>query len=122
MTNFDLKVYQGATYSLGMTIRDAQGNPIDLTGLSFRGQIRKTVSSQEIAASFQFQVQDQITNPGKVTCFIPAEDTAAIQVAPSASPDRKITRMAYDIESEDGDGLVVRWLQGVAEIIPEATK
>lgn len=122
LKDFDIKVLQGATFSLGLTIKDSDENPIDLTGYSFRGQIRRTVSSANVEASFSFQVQNQLTETGKVTCFISAEETAAIKVNQSPGAERRLTRMSYDIESEDESGTVVRWLQGVAEINPETTK
>jgi hypothetical protein len=119
---YDIKIDQGSTFSIGLTIRDSAGVPINLTGHSFRGQIRKTVSASKIEAEFSFDVQDQTANPGRVTCYLSADDTEAIKVDQSPSAQRIITKMAYDIESETLDGTVVRWLEGIAEISPEATK
>ena len=122
MNKYNITILQGATFSLGITIKDSTGMAIDLTGHVFRGQVRRTVSSSEIETSFSFVIQNQITNKGKVTCLISATDTAAITVTPSTGADRKITKMCYDIESEDTSGTVTRWLEGVAEISPEATR
>lgn len=122
MTNKDITVYQGATFQIQLEIKNAAGVPLDLTGQTFRGQIRRTVSSASSEAAFTFTLADQITDPGKVTCVISATATAAIVVDNSPTFQRKITKMAYDIESQDGSGVVVRWLQGVADIVPEATK
>jgi hypothetical protein len=105
-----------------MIIKDSLGAEIDLTGHTFRGQVRKTVSNAEIQAAFSFVIADQITDTGKVTCTISATDTALIDTVPSPNAERKITKMAYDIESEDVSGIVNRWLQGIAEINPEATR
>ena len=120
--SYDIKVQQGATFSLKIRIKDSNESPVDLTGLVFRGQIRKTVSDTEIQASFSFEILDQVTNTGEVIATISAGDTMDIYVIPSARAERKITKMAYDIESQDLDGVVVRWLQGVAIISPEATR
>ena len=122
MTNRDITVYQGATFQIQLEIKNSLGVPLNLTGYTFRGQIRRTVSFSAIEASFTFTIADQITDTGKVTCVISATDTAAIVVDTSSTFQRKTTKMAYDIESEDGSGFVTRWLQGVADIVPEATK
>jgi uncharacterized membrane protein len=119
--NYDIKIYQGATFSLGLTIEDDTGALVDLTGHTFRGQVRRTVSSAAVEAQFTFTIQDQIANRGQVTCVIPSSTTAALVVDASSKAERKSTIMTYDIESESG-GVVVRWLQGLAEINPEATK
>jgi hypothetical protein len=122
LNKYNIKVSQGATFSLGLTIKDASNVAINLTGYTFRGQIRKTVSSEEIEAAFTFQIQDQVTNTGEVTCLISATATAAIDVTPSGNAERKISKMCYDIESESPTGVVVRWLEGIADVSPEATK
>lgn len=122
MTNKDITVYQGATFQIQLEIKNASGTPLDLTGHTFRGQIRRTVSSATPDATFTFTLANQMTDPGKVTCVISATNTAAIVVDVSPTYQRKTTKMSYDIESQDGSGFVTRWLQGVADIVPEATR
>jgi hypothetical protein len=122
MTNYNITVYQGATFKIRLNIKNSQGIPLDLTGHIFAGQIRRTVSSSSVEAAFSFTLLDQITNPGEVDCIISDTDTAAIVVDASTSAERKITKMCYDIESENSSGETVRWMQGLADVVPEATK
>lgn len=121
VSTYDITVYQGATFQLQLTIKDNAGVPINLTGHVFSGQIRRTVSSATAEASFTFTLANQLTNPGEVLCVISNTATAAIVVDVSPKAERKITDMAYDIESV-AVGITTRWLQGVAQINPEATR
>jgi hypothetical protein len=120
--SFDIKIQQGATFSLGVTIKDSSGSPIDLSGYSFKGQIRRNASSDKVEASFLIDVQDQISSPGRVTVRLPPGATRAIKVDASTDAGRKITRMAYDIEFTRPDQTVVRMLEGVVLISPEVTR
>jgi len=121
VSTYDITVYQGATFQLKMTISNAAGVLTDLTGHVFSGQIRRTVSSATAEASFTFTILNQVTNTGEVLCVISNTATAAIVVDPSPKAERKNTDMAYDIESVSA-GVTTRWLQGIATIVPEATR
>ncbi len=118
--NYDILVEQGATFLLTITIKDTSGVPIDLTGQTFRGKIKKSFTDVTAQANFTFTLANQITNPGKVTVELSATDTAGI-VLNTQGTARVLTTMAYDIES-DNAGVVKRWLQGLAKISPEVTK
>ena len=118
---YDIKINQGSTFKILLTINDSENNPIDLTGFSFCGQIRKTVSDPIIQASFDFIIQDQITDKGKVFAIISNTSTMNIAVNESRSAERVTTIMTYDIESTF-NGETTRWIEGLAEISPEASK
>ncbi len=120
--DFDISVQQGATFKMMLTIKDDNEDPIDLSGYVFRGQIRKTYSSEVVEAEFEFELQPQEdATLGQVLCTITAEETAGIDVPGACQNGRKIAKMIYDIESQVGDE-VTRWLQGQALISPEVTK
>lgn len=120
--DYDIDVKQGASYLLLMTIKDPALNPIDLTGLTFRGKIRATTSDPVVQANFTFNVLTQSgATLGQVQAILTPLATAGIIVPKATSAHRKITVMIYDIESDNGAGEVVRWLQGAANISPEVT-
>jgi hypothetical protein len=119
---YDMSISQGSDFTLGVTIKDSAGVPIDLTGHTFSGQIRKTASDSTIQASFSFTLLDQVTDTGRVDIELPAAVSSALLLDKSKSASRKITTMTYDVESEDGSGKIVRWLEGLAKISPEVTK
>lgn len=122
---YDIKIEQGATFDMVLTLRDAAGDVMDLTDHSFRGQVRKSYSDLTVQATFQFEVLDQ-TQPatkGKVRVFIPAAQTTLIKVNKADSEKRTLTPYIYDIESQIPTGsYVFRWLEGTANISPEVTK
>ena len=120
--NYDITIEQGATFKITLTIKDELGVVIDLTGLTFRGKIKKSFADTDAQANFDFNVLDQ-TDPltkGMVEVILPADQTEAIP-APAKGNMRTLTKMVYDIESENIGGDVVRWLQGSALISPEVT-
>lgn len=123
MAEYDIDVKQGSTYQLLLTIKDPDDDPIDLTGYTFRGQIRTSTSDSTIQAAFSFNILTQSGGTlGQVEATLSATDTAGIELPENDRPTRKITKMIYDIESETGGGEVTRWLEGAANISPEVTK
>lgn len=117
---FNMEISQGADYTLAVTLKDSGGSPVDITGHTFRGQIRKTASDAVVQATFTFDLVDPVN--GRVDVKLPAADSTAISLTKSKNANRSITTMTYDIESEDGSGAVVRWLEGLVKISPEVTK
>ena len=120
--NYDILIEQGATFSLTLTMRDGTGSAINLTGQSFRGWIKKSFTDVSSVAEFSCTLLDQ-SEPetvGKVIITLSAAVTEALPVNGKGT-SRTITKMVYDVESEDNTGYVVRWLQGVASISPEVT-
>tara|TARA_R110000744_G_scaffold94093_3_gene181658 strand:+ start:11005 stop:11355 length:351 start_codon:yes stop_codon:yes gene_type:complete len=116
-----MSISQGSDFLLAITIKDSSGTPIDLTGHSFRGQIRKTASDPLVLADFSFNILDQVSSTGRVDVILPSTDSSTIILETSKSAGRKITTFTYDIESEDS-GNVVRWLEGLVKMSPEVTR
>jgi hypothetical protein len=122
--SYEMSIEQGAAFSLLLTITDSEAARVDLTGHTFRGQIRKTYSSTDIVVSFTFTLSDQTSGAtrGQVTVSLTATQTAAITVDAASGQTRPETKYIYDIESETGAGVVTRWLQGLVKVSPEVTK
>ena len=119
--NHDILIEQGATFKMLLSITDETSNPVDLTGLAFRGMVKKAFTDTSPQASFSFTVLDQMSDKGKVEVYLTAAQTTAIDVY-SKGPVRSINNMVYDIESQSQNGEVIRWLQGAASVSPEVTK
>lgn len=100
----------------------AQGPPEDLTGQSWRGQIRPTASSSTVLADLPITL---VPVDGLVSIAIPASTTASL--APNAEyaeySDGSYSGAAYalDIESEVG-GAVKKRAYGIARVIREVTR
>lgn len=71
----DLLIRQGATFRpvLNLTVG---GSPMDVTGLVFRSQIRKTFDSPIISASLSVTILDAVN--GQIELYIADEVTEAI--------------------------------------------
>lgn len=119
----DILVEQGATFSMVLVLKDENRNALDLTGLAFRGKIKKAFTDTTSQADFVFNILDQsnTATKGRVEVSLSATQTAAIS-APTKGASRTLTVMIYDIESQSPTGEVIRWLQGDASISPEVTK
>lgn len=120
--NYDFEIEQGATFRRTLTISDAAGDPINLTGYTFRGMVRAKYDSASPLATFSFTPANQGTDPGVVVVSLTDTDTSAITVPAATSAERTLTTYLYDIEMVDGSSIVTRVLQGAAIISPEATK
>ena len=121
--NHDILIEQGATFKMVFIITDETSSRVDLTGLTFRGMVKKAFTDSLSQATFTFNVLDQtvLDTRGRVEVYLTAEETASIAVY-SKGPVRSINTMVYDIESEDLEGVVIRWVQGLASVSPEVTK
>lgn len=126
----NIYIEQGSTFRMTLTLRAPvispapEGLPIDLTGLTFTGQIRATATKTDILASFDFEILDQMDpdTKGMVIVTMDAETTSEIPVKTNSTPEKTNTVYAYDIESTSVGGDTQRWLQGTATISPEVTR
>ena len=117
-TNFNVE--QGTTFTLDFDIRDADGDPVDISTALVVGQIRKTASSKDISATFTVTEVD--FSLGQFTLSLSAIDTSKLKCNPSNSAYRTITPFAYDVELHYADGTVNRILSGVINVSPEVTR
>jgi hypothetical protein len=122
--DFAIKLNQGADYELRLRIRDANGDPVDLTDHDFAGQIRLTPQDDEVIGEFVFDKGDQ-SDPdeiGLVRVLIPAADSEDFPSQVQRGECRLDTIFFYDIESMDDFAIVRRWLQGKVIMSPEVTR
>lgn len=118
----DMYIEQGATYSAVLFFQDSLMAPIDLTGSTFRGQIKRTATTVEAVSTFRFTILNQTTDTGKVKIYIPATDTAAIPVKFESTITLSVNKYVYDIVRTLPDLTVQRVLQGIVNVSPEVSK
>lgn len=111
----NLSIYQGADFRRALELRNESSALIDLTGYTFRGQIKSSYADASPVFSFDFTLRNQVSDTGVVDMRLPAEDTAAVSIT-------KPTDYKYDIEMVDGDGIVTRIVEGNVKLYPEVTK
>jgi len=120
--SYNMNIDQGADFIVQLTIKDSTGTAIDLTGHLFSGHIRKSISDATIQASLAFTILNQGTDLGRVDVSLSAATSTAILIPSQKNTTRKDVKFAYDIESIDGAGTVVRWLEGQVLLSPEVTR
>jgi len=118
----DLLIRQGATFGeITMTVKNSlTQQPVNLSGYTVRGQIRKTAAStlQEGAAA-SFAIIDA-TN-GVLSFWFTATATAALQ-ADATSEDAPASQYVWDMEMESATGYVQPLLYGNVKVFREVTK
>lgn len=112
MSYYDFEAGQGETFdrTLVWTLDD---EPVNLSAYSVRMQVRRSYSSPTVV--FSLTEGDGITvddEAGSINLFISATDTAAAHAG----------EYVYDIELEDSEGIVDRFLEGKFSLSPEVTR
>lgn len=107
----NLVIDQGATYQTTVTLTDANGNPLTLTGYTGNSEIRHHYSSMNVAATFTVTVNAS-ANVGQVVLQLDANSTANLY-----GPARYV----YDVFLTDGSGNVSRVLEGQITVTPSVT-
>lgn len=109
-----LTAQQNADFDTVITYKDANGNPINLTGYTAQMQVR--ISYSESTAAVSLTNGSGITlggSAGTVTIHIPATTTATLQ-APKI--------YVYDVRLVSSGGNVYRILEGDFYVSPAVTR
>ena len=110
----DNRIFCGATYSYGVTLKDGTGTAINLTGASLASQIRKTQASSDILASFSVTVTDAAN--GKATLSLTAAQTSALPATAAAA------YWKHDVLLTRADGVKIRILEGDVTVDAAVTR
>lgn len=105
----NLTIDQGSTFSVDIDVTDADGDALNLTDYTVKGQMRKTYTSST-ATTFV----SEITNAtgGVVTISLTATATNAL----------KAGRYVYDVEITSSTSVVTRIVEGQVEVTPGVTQ
>jgi hypothetical protein len=140
---YDIKIDQGATFWRILTLKYANGAPINITGWSADMQIRRdyctnTVSESLSTANGEIMIYNGPA--GKMTLWLPPERTAALGgncspstngsansawmvLAPPLRPGEvPNTKYVYDLETIRTDGYTTRTLHGQVIVYREVTR
>ena len=110
--SYDLKINQGSTFVLGLTLKKANGILFDLTGYTGRCQIRKSHADTNVIVSPVIAF-DTNRKSGKMSIGLSATQTE----------DLTITNGVYDLELVDPTGTIVsRIIEGRVKVSPEVTR
>lgn len=117
---YDWTIAQGSTSRRSIQLKNDDGDPINTTGLSGRGQIRTAPGGTKVC-DLVVEVVDHTTGRWQMSALAAA--TAAYDFGVRKSNTDVVT-CYYDVELYDpGDVTdVTRWLEGKAIISVECTK
>lgn len=110
----NLEIIIGDTFSKSLTIKDSSDNPFDLTGYSFKAQIRKCKNSSSVILEFISPTTINITlaSIGQIILTASAASTGALAEQNGV----------YDLYWTDPSGNVRTILEGSVQIIERVTK
>lgn len=115
----DLRIRQGATLgSFLAQMLNPNGSPVDLTGCTIRGQIRKTGLANSITAAIECTITDPLD--GRYEFGLPDEITTGIPAGESITDDE--SQYVWDLELEDSIGRVIPLYHGSVNVLREATR
>ena len=107
----DLEIEQGSDFSISFTFQQEDGTPINFTGYSIRGQIRKSVQSSAPSLT----LTAAITDPTKGIIVLSLTNAQTKSVAAG--------EYVYDVEIYTGaDASVYRIISGQVFVSAEVTR
>jgi hypothetical protein len=104
----NLYVDQGATFTETIQLLDDEGLPLNLSGYTGSGKMRKHYTSSNVAANIAVSVFD---TTGTLKLDMTANVTGAIASG----------RYVYDVEIVNVDG-TIRALEGIVTVTPQVTR
>lgn len=107
-TKLNLLVDQGASFETTLNLTDDNDDPVNLTGYTGAGQIRKHYTSSN-STSFT------VTLGG-------ANGTVTLALSANATGNLASGRYVYDFEVTDNVGLVTRIFEGIVTVTPQVTR
>ena len=105
----DLIITRGDTETIVVTIQDDNGTAINITGRTYRAQIRSSQDSTTVRGSFTCTVTSGAS--GQVTCVLAAADSATL------SPG-----LAYWDLEEHASGIISTILSGNVTVLADVTR
>jgi hypothetical protein len=100
--NYDFILEQGATFQKELTLKDGNGDHMNLTGYTAKMQIRKTIDGDLIKEINESSGITITANQGKLLLSISATDTAKFN----------FRNAVYDLTITSSGGQVTRVIQG----------
>ena len=100
---------QGATFTTTVTVTDANGDAVNLSGYSVAAQIRKTFLSSSATA---FTATISNASAGEITITLSPTQTAALEAG----------RFVYDVLITASGGTKTRVVEGQVTVNPSVTR
>ena len=106
----NLFVDQGADFSTFVNIESTNSDPLDLTDLVLKGQIRKSYGSN---TAFDFTVVKTDVAGGQIQITLDSDTSGSMSIG----------RYVYDVYAENtSDDRRFKIIEGILEIVPRVTR
>jgi hypothetical protein len=107
----ELYLDQGTTFNSSVTLTDDNTNaPFDITGYTFRSQMRRSYYSANATANITCSIANAVA--GEMVMNLSADTTVNI----------KAGRYLFDVEAVDTIGNITRVLEGIITVTPKVTR
>ena len=106
----NLTIDQGTTIRSDVTVKDANGQPFDLTGYSAAAKMAKGYASTRTRSNLNTSIATDAAT-GVVTLSLTAAETTALDAE----------RYVYDLEITSSVGAVTRVIEGLITVRPQVT-
>lgn len=121
---YDINIQQGSSYDLMLVVKDANGDPKDLSNHSARMQVRTSYGSSTPVVDVS-TANGGITinsSEGAILIQIPAANTANIKVDLTKSAKPPYSVYVYDLELTDSLGKISKLIYGDVTVYGEVTR
>lgn len=106
----NLTIDQGTTFSSDVTVKDANGQPFNLTGYTAQAKMAKGFASTRTRINMSTSIATDAAT-GVVTLSLSATESSALDAE----------RYVYDLEITSGVGAVTRVIEGLITVRPQVT-
>jgi hypothetical protein len=107
---YNMTHVQGDDWSTELTVADAGGDPIDMTGYTFLAQARTAPGAATVAFTFTVDTTDAATG------------ILVLTVADTVTDDLEPGRYFWDLQWTDGAGAVRTILAGIVTVLAEVSR
>ena len=121
---YSFSIEQGATTSFQVVYKDANGNPVNLSGYHARMQIRETIGSSTIICRLSSSLDADGTGlnlSGSAGTLPLASGSIGVYISAASSSAFSFDTAVYDLELVTGT-TVTRLLQGTIKLDKEVTR
>lgn len=119
-----IELNEGDDFNVTVTVKDTGGSPVDLTGYTFWGDMKRDTNPDTVvAAQFNFSILNQVDNKGQVLWNLTNVETSALEVSTSTGLQKRrlTTPYVFDVMMEDPTGIVTRLIEGIMYVSPNVS-
>jgi hypothetical protein len=124
---YSFNIEQGATVDFELAYKDANNDPINLTGYHAKMQIRPNIGSDTVYLTLSSSLEDDGTGlnlSGSNSLNPPTSGTIGVFISANSSSQFDFSEAVYDLEIITGSSypVVTRLIEGKIQLIKEVTQ